>query len=51
MKLIQQQIAEAGTIYELYWENYLAGDVDTFCFHVDDHFELIGTSEIEFVIT
>jgi signal transduction histidine kinase len=47
MKSTQQQIADAGIVYETYWDSYLAGDVDTFASTLDDHFKMIGTTENE----
>jgi signal transduction histidine kinase len=47
MKLTQQQIAKARKVYDLYWDSYHIGDVDTFATTLDDNFEMIGTSESE----
>jgi signal transduction histidine kinase len=47
MQLTLQQIAEARKVYDLYWDSYQKGDVDTFAATLDDNFEMIGTSENE----
>ncbi len=39
--------AEARKLYELYWESYLQGDLETFASTLDEEFEMIGTSEGE----
>ena len=47
MHLNQQQIEEARTVYDLFWDSYQKGDVGSFATTLDDHFEMIGTSETE----
>ncbi|PWN05773.1 ATP-binding protein [Rhodohalobacter mucosus] len=47
MKLTRQQIDEARQVYDLYWDSYVKGDVDTFAGTLDENFEMIGTSESE----
>jgi signal transduction histidine kinase len=47
MKLTKQQIADAGAVYELYWDSYLTGDADSFASTLDEQFNMIGTSENE----
>ena len=47
MKPTQQQIEEARTVYDLFWDSYQKGDVGSFATTLDDHFEMIGTSETE----
>jgi len=43
----QQQIVDARKVYDLFWDSYMKGDVDTFATTLDDTFEMIGTSESE----
>jgi hypothetical protein len=47
MKLTEHQITEARNVYNLYWDSYLAGDVDAFASTLDENYEMIGTSEVE----
>lgn len=47
MPIIEQHIEAAHKVYELFWESYLSGDVDTFASVLDAQLELIGTSESE----
>ena len=37
----------ALNVYKLYWEGYLCGDLEAFSLHIDEDFEMIGTSEPE----
>ncbi|MCH6202060.1 ATP-binding protein [Aquiflexum sp. LQ15W] len=37
----------ALNVYKLYWESYLGGDLEAFSLHIDEDFEMIGTSESE----
>ncbi|MFN3759045.1 MAG: ATP-binding protein [Algoriphagus aquaeductus] len=39
--------AEALKVYHRYWDSYTKGDLETFASTLDDHFEMIGTSEAE----
>jgi hypothetical protein len=39
--------SEGLKIYELYWESFTKGDLETFASTIDDLFEMIGTSESE----
>jgi len=47
MKLTEHQITEALKVYDLYWDSYLAGDVDAFASTLDEKYEMIGTAEGE----
>ncbi len=47
MKPTKQQETEALKVYNCYWDSYFKGDVETFATTLDDHFEMIGTSESE----
>ncbi|SDA87499.1 His Kinase A (phospho-acceptor) domain-containing protein [Algoriphagus alkaliphilus] len=47
MALTNDQLALARSIYELYWETYIRGDLKTFASTLDEDFEMIGTSESE----
>ncbi|TFV93636.1 hypothetical protein E4S40_15445 [Algoriphagus kandeliae] len=38
---------EAQKVYERFWDSYLQFDEDAFAATLDDHFEMIGTSETE----
>lgn len=47
MKLTEHQIKEARNVYNLYWDSYMAGDIDTFTSTLDDNYEMIDTAEGE----
>jgi signal transduction histidine kinase len=47
MPIIEQHIEAARKVYELFWQSYLSGDMDTFASVLDEQLELIGTSESE----
>jgi signal transduction histidine kinase len=47
MKENHQDIDEARQVYDLFWDSYQAGDLDTFASTLDENFEMIGTSESE----
>ena len=47
MPLTKQQVADARKVYDLFWDSYIKGDVDTFASTLDDKFEMVGTSESE----
>ncbi|MCA1801264.1 MAG: nuclear transport factor 2 family protein, partial [Rhodothermaceae bacterium] len=47
MHLTKKQVEEARNVYNLYWDSYIKGDVDSFASTLDNYFEMIGTSEIE----
>ena len=39
--------SEVLKVYNLYWDSYLNGYLETFASTMDDAFEMIGTSESE----
>lgn len=41
------KVSAARKTYEIYWESYHNGDLETFASTLDDRFEMIGTSESE----
>ncbi|WP_304622106.1 nuclear transport factor 2 family protein, partial [Rhodohalobacter sulfatireducens] len=47
MKKPIKHIEEARKVYDLFWDSYLVGDIDTFAATLDENFEMIGTSESE----
>ncbi|WP_194973320.1 ATP-binding protein [Aquiflexum lacus] len=47
MATINPRITEAKKIYEIFWDSYTKGDLETFASTLDDTFEMIGTSETE----
>ena len=47
MDLLKRKIAEARKIYEIFWESYQNGNLESFASTLDDTFEMIGTSETE----
>ncbi|MFC3416131.1 ATP-binding protein [Algoriphagus hitonicola] len=47
MTLTNNQLAKAKKTYEIYWESYIKGDLETFASTLDENFEMIGTSESE----
>jgi signal transduction histidine kinase len=47
MPLTKKQVEEARNVYDLYWESYQKGDVDTLASTLHDNYEMIGTTESE----
>ena len=47
MKPSINKLNEAKKAYEIYWDSYTKGDLETFASTLDDRFEMIGTSEAE----
>ncbi|MFU8860284.1 MAG: ATP-binding protein [Cyclonatronaceae bacterium] len=47
MHLTKKQVEKARNVYDLYWDSYQKGDVDTFASTLHDNYEMIGTSESE----
>jgi signal transduction histidine kinase len=47
MDLLNSRKTKARKTYETYWESYSKGDLETFASTLDDHYEMIGTSETE----
>ncbi|MFO7614684.1 MAG: ATP-binding protein [Bacteroidales bacterium] len=47
MPNIKQSIAAARNVYDIYWESYAKGDMETFVSTLDKTYEMIGTSENE----
>jgi signal transduction histidine kinase len=47
VKLTKRKIAEARNVYDLYWESYTKGDMETFVSTLDETYEMIGTSDTE----
>ncbi len=47
MALTKNQLATAKGTYEIYWDSYMVGDLETFASTLDEDFEMIGTSESE----
>nr|WP_249067185.1 ATP-binding protein [Halalkalibaculum roseum] len=45
--MTQQQLEEARSVYDIFWNSYQGGDLDAFSATLDDKFEMIGTSETE----